>query len=166
MVQEPGVRAWRTVAFVAVYGLTAVAVTALYWGTPQPTADVTGFSTSIAPSAPMTSSATLPDRLQTAVPLSVNAAYGISGTARFENPTTVVLSELSITSRGPTVQVELRDQVGATLATLKDLSKLSLTKEDQILVVAETVDVSRVTELAIVAPDYGLVLSRARWTAE
>ncbi len=156
---------WRTIGFLAVCGLSAIAVTALFWGSPRPTADrgATPLVTTSGSSDPLNSGLSLPAHLSQPAPLGANAAYGISGTAAFVNHSTVILRQLSFIGRGPKVQVELRDSSDQPLAVLKDLSKLTLNAEDVVLAVPSTVDLSKVASLAIVATDYQLVLSTAAW---
>ena len=158
----------------AAYGLSALAITFVFWRSPQPSADqvTTVASTTTTASTTATGAGTtttttttviLPTALKTAATLDANSAYGISGNAVFTDVATVVIHQFSIIGRGPKVEIQLRDSSDTSLGTLKDISSQTLNQEDLVLAVPSTIDVSQVASLAIVAPDYNLVLSRARW---
>ncbi len=166
---------WRTLAFATVYGLAAVAVTAVFWRSNQPSADtVTPLATGSAPSSTVTSdfggpasatssSSALPAQLTQSASFSANESYGISGSAAFVNESTVLVSALSFNGTGPKVQLELRDRADETVAVLKELTKTTFSGEDLVLAIPTTVAVDQVSSIAIVAPDFKLVLSRASW---
>lgn len=162
---------WRTLAFVTVYGLSVVAVTAVFWQANRPSADTVTPLTTTSP-APSTSSSSapspdtsggLPAALSVSANLTANDAYGITGSAAFVNASTILVKALSFNGTGPKVQLELRDRQDSALAVVKDLTKLTLSSEDLVIAVPSTVDISQVNSLAIVAPDFKLVLSRAAW---
>ncbi len=165
-------RFWRLVGFSTMYGLAALGITLVFWRSPQPSADVltttttsstTPTTSSTSTTTTTTSNASLDKALQQVIALSANSAYGISGTASFSNPSTVLLHQFSIIARGPKIQIQLQDANGQALAVLKDISQQTLDKEDLVLTVPTTVDLAQVASLAIIAPDYSLVLSSATW---
>lgn len=156
-------KVWRTVGFLTVYALAFTAVTAAFWRSPQPSADDTTRSLVTSTSTSSSRTSHVDPLLAQAITLSSNTAYGIAGSASFVNQSTVVLKGFSIIGRGPKTQVELRDSADETVAVLRDISQLTLSKEDLVLAVPTDVDSDTVTSLVIVAPDYNLVLSRARW---
>ena len=161
---------WRNLAFVPVYGLSAVAVTAVFWRSNQPSADsVSALKTSPSSSVPTatdaaaSSSSTVPRALTQSANFTANESYGISGSAAFVNGSTVLVKALSFNGTGPKVQLELRDAKDQSVGVLRDLTKLTLKAEDLVLAVPSSVDANVVTSIAIVAPDFKLVLSRATW---
>ena len=172
---------WRNIGFASVYGLSALAITFVFWRTPQPSADtLTTTTTSVDTTSPTATSVATTDTTaattsvsttpslsvaqKTSVALDANSAYGISGNAVFTDVNTVVIHKFSIISRGLNVQIQLLDTSGTSLGVLKDISKQTYNQEDLVLAVPNTIDISKATSLAIVAPDYNLVLSKAQWT--
>lgn len=163
-------RFWRLLGFTTVYGMTALAITVVFWRSPQPSADtipVTTTSTSsvttTAPTATSSAATGLDAALKVQKSFTANSAYGIKGSASFENAQTVVLHNFSIIGRGVTVHVELRDGSGSVVTMLKDISKVTYNNEDVVLAVPASADVTTVASIAIAAPDYQLVLSSAAW---
>lgn len=158
---------WRNLAFATVYGLSAVAVTAVFWQSNQPSADtVTPLATTTTNSTSNSRSTTttdIPATLTQSANFTANDSYAISGSAAFVNASTVLVKALSFNGTGPKVQLELRDANDQSLGILRDLTKLELKAEDLVLAVPKTVAVDQVSSLAIVAPDFKLVLSRATW---
>ena len=163
MAQGDSTARWRTIGFVTVYGLSAVAVTAVFWQSPQPSADTaTQFETT---RSTLTSSSVdkVPQALTKQVTLSANTAYGIQGSVSIPNAETVVAHGFSLIGRGPKVQLELRDAAGQTVVTLKDVTKETYNAEDLVLAIPATANLEAVVSFVVSAPDYQLVLSQATW---
>lgn len=180
--QPKGTGFWRTLAFVTMYGLSAVAVTVVFFRSNQPSADTVPLTTTTNASSAATATAatgstsglngpadatsattTVPAALTQSANFTANDSYGISGSASFVNASTVLVKAFSFSGTGPKAQLELRDSSDQTLAVMKDLTNATPKGEDLVLAVPTTVDVSQVSSLAVVAPDFKLVLSRASW---